>query len=196
MKTAGLRRLVVLALCGMPLSGYADAEGGAVGVTAGVAVKPAYVGSSHYAPQPVYDLDGRYVSAQWGTFRLGLIQGARWQLPVASPLGIALLLAYDAGRDERIRTLGGHNTQLIGMGDLDGALEAGAELSYQFAPLRAYIRGMLAVRSRDYGDEALGHTAYVEMGLDGEQALDAQWTVTGNLYATWANDGYHAGILA
>lgn len=195
MKSAILLSFFVVFSGAVSPMGYAQDEGASFHVAAGVATEPAYAGSSHYVAQPVYDAGGSYRNATWGTFELGVLQGARWQLPLSSPLGVALLMAYDAGRDERIRTLGGHNTQLRGMGDLGGALEAGAELSYQFAPARVYVKGMQALRSRDYGDEALGHTAYVDLGVDGEHALDAQWTLSSKFYATWANGGYQRGYF-
>jgi hypothetical protein len=135
-----------------------------------------------------------YQNASWGEFSAGS-EGARWQFPIAGPVGIALLLNYDAGRDEEIKTLRGRNTRLKGMGKLGGALEAGAELSYQLDPFRAYVKGMQATRKRSYGGEELGHTAYVESGLTGQYPLSEQLTLIGNLSTTWANSGYQRGYF-
>ncbi|MEL5428868.1 MipA/OmpV family protein [Serratia nevei] len=177
-----------------PLS-HADSDVASVTVGAGMAVAPAYEGSSHYAAQPVYDVVGRYHNADWGQFTLGLAHGARWQLPLSEPFGVALLLGYDHGRDERISTLGGHNNQLRGMSDLGGSLEAGLELSYQLAPFKVYVKGMQATRERHYGGESLGHTAYVDMGVKEDYAVSDQLTLSGNVYTTWANSGYERGYF-
>lgn len=174
---------------------HADDDVASLSVSAGMAVAPAYVGSSHYATQPLYDAQGNYHNDDWGDFSLGIIHGARWQLPLSEPFGVALLLGYDAGRDERISTLGGHNNQLRGMGDLGGSLEAGLELSYQLAPFTLYVKGMQATRERHYGGEDLKHTAYVDMGVKGDYALNAQWMFLGKVYATWANSGYEQGYF-
>lgn len=176
-----------------PLSHAASDFSGNVGL--GLAVAPAYEGSSHYVTQPVYELNGTYDSQDWGAFSLGLTEGARWQLPLSSPVGVAVLMDYDRGRDERIGTLGGHNNQLRGMGDLGGALEAGLELSYQLTPFKVYIKGMQATRERYYGGESLGHTAHVDMGVSGDYSVSDQLTLIGNMYTTWANDGYQRGYF-
>ena len=194
MKTI-MKRAVAVAAVGLfsPLSHAASDFSGSVGM--GIGVAPAYEGSSHYVAQPVYELNGAYDSKDWGAFSLGLTRGARWQLPLSSSVGVAVLMDYDRGRDERIGTLGGHNTQLRGMGDLGGALEAGLELSYQWAPVKIYVKGMQATRERYYGGESLGYTAHVDMGVSGDYPVTEQLTVIGNLYTTWANSGYQRGYF-
>lgn len=189
-----LAMTATLVLGALSLPGYAaDTVSANVGV--GIGVAPAYEGSAHYVAQPVYDLNGHYDSQDWGEFSLGLTQGARWQLPLSSPVGLAVLMDYDRGRDERIGTLGGHNTQLRGMGDLGGALEAGLELSYQLTPFKVYVKGLQATRERHYGGESLGYTAHVDMGVSGDYPITDQLTLTGNMYTTWANGGYQRGYF-
>lgn len=195
MKTGLIATTVTLAAVFFSPLSLAAQDGGTVKARMGVAVSPAYEGASQYAAEPVYDLAGEYRTTQWGTFSLGVIHGGRWQLPLSGPVGVALLMGYDRGRDERIRTLGGDNTHLMGMGDLGGSLEGGAELSYQFSAFRGYIKGMQAARSRQYGGDALGHTAHVDMGVDGHYPLSEQLTLSGNLFTTWANSGYMQGYF-
>ncbi|BEL87053.1 hypothetical protein SMQE32_37530 [Serratia marcescens] len=177
-----------------PLAGQAQDGEASLTLAGGLAVAPAYEGSSFYSIEPLYQVNAGYQNASWGEFSAGS-EGARWQFPIAGPVGIALLLNYDAGRDEEIKTLRGRNTRLKGMGKLGGALEAGAELSYQLDPFRAYVKGMQATRKRSYGGEELGHTAYVESGLTGQYPLSEQLTLIGNLSTTWANSGYQRGYF-
>ena len=121
MRLPRTRVALALALASLSPLGHAASDfSGNVGIGMGVA--PAYEGSSHYVAQPVYELNGAYDSQDWGAFSLGVTEGARWQLPLPSAVGVAVLMDYDRGRDERIGTLGGHNTQLRGMGDLGGSL--------------------------------------------------------------------------
>ncbi|MDU7806007.1 MAG: MipA/OmpV family protein, partial [Serratia marcescens] len=88
----------------------AQAQDGEASLTlaGGLAVAPAYEGSSFYSIEPLYQVNAGYQNASWGEFSAGS-EGARWQFPLAGPVGIALLLNYDAGRDEEIRTLRGRN---------------------------------------------------------------------------------------
>ncbi|MBH2766592.1 MipA/OmpV family protein [Serratia marcescens] len=160
---------------------------------AGLTEAPVYPGAGHYAAKPLYDVAGVYRTDAMGTFRAELIQGARWQLPIAGPFGVALLLGYDRGRDEDIRTLGGHDTTLRGMGNLGSTAQTGFELSYSFAPVRLYVKGLQAVRDRDYGGENLGYTAHLDVGGEGQYPLDAQWSLLTNAYLRWGDGGYERG---
>ena len=185
----------LVALSAFSPLGHADSEVASVTVGAGLEVAPAYQGASQYVAQPVYDVAGEYHSAGWGSFSLGMLHGARWDLPLPSPFGVALLMDYDDGRKERISALGSHDDTLRGMGDLGGSLEAGLELSYTLAPFTAYVKGLQATRARHYGGESLGHTATVDMGVREGYGLSDDLSFSGNLYATWANSGYVRGYF-
>ncbi|CAI1507758.1 MipA/OmpV family protein [Serratia proteamaculans] len=178
-----------------PLQGSAQ-EGGQASLTlsGGMAVAPLYQGASTYSAVPLYDMQASYDGAAWGDFGIGL-GGASWQLPLSGPFGIALLAGYDGGRDEKVKTLRGHNNRLKGMGDLDGAFEAGIELSYKLEPFRAYVRGMQATKARRYGDEDLGHTAYVDLGVAALYPLTDALSLSADLTTTWANSGYQRGYF-
>ncbi|MDK1711699.1 MipA/OmpV family protein [Serratia marcescens] len=187
---------LVLGAALSPVSQAALADWGTeVSVGAGLAVGPAYQGASHYVAQPVYDLEGHVKTDNWGAFTLGVVRGARWDLPLPSPFGVALLMDYDYGRKERISALGSHDDTLRGMGDLGGSLEAGLELSYQMNPVQVYVKGMSATRERHYGGENLGRTAYVDVGLKRDYEINDQVTLLGNVFATWANGGYQRGYF-
>lgn len=135
-----------------PLQGFTQDGGEAsLKLSGGMAVAPIYQGASSYSAEPLYDIEAGYAKSAWGDFSLGLSEGARWQLPLSGPFGIALLAGYDAGRDEEVKTLSGRNKRLKGMGDLKGAFEAGIELSYKFDAFHAYVKGMQATKTRRYG---------------------------------------------
>lgn len=188
MKSQLVSSSLTMALVLLPVLSHADTESH-LNLMGGVAVGPVYQGSSHYASHLQYDINGQIKTDNWGQFGLGLIDGARWDLP--TPFGLALLMKYDEGRDEKIRTLSRHDSSLKGMGNFGGALEVGVELSYQlFTPVDVYLRGMQATRQRHYGGENVGHTAYVDIGTRGELAFNEAFTLSGDLSATWANRGY------
>jgi outer membrane scaffolding protein for murein synthesis (MipA/OmpV family) len=186
---------VVALLAMFPLQGSTQ-EGGQASLTlsGGVAVAPLYQGASTYSALPLYDLQASYDGATWGDFSIGL-GGASWQLPLSGPFGIALLAGYDGGRDEQAKTWSGHNNRLKGMGDLGGAFEGGIELSYKLEPFRAYVRGMQATKARRYGDEDLGHTAYVDLGVAALYPLTDALSLSADLTTTWANSGYQRGYF-
>lgn len=188
---------IALTLGALSPAGHADSGDTAVKVRAGVAVAPVYPGALHYAALPLYDLSGTVRAGNLGTFSLGLIQGegARWQLPLAGPVGVALLLDYDRGRKENIKTLGGHDTTLRGMGDLDGAVEGGLELSYRLKPMRLYMKGMRALKERDYGGSDLGYTTYLDVGGEGKYLLNPKLSLTMNAYLRWGDSGYEQGYF-
>lgn len=195
-------RFIVLAtglLLGTALSSVSHAamvdRGTSVSVGTAFSIAPAYQGASRYVALPLYDLEGHLKTVNWGAFTLGIIHGARWDLPISSPLGIALLMDYDRGRKERIRSLGEHDDHLRGMDDLGGSLEAGLELSYQMNPLRVYVKGLEATRERHYGGENLGRTAYVDVGGERDYAINDRVTLQGDIFATWANGGYQRGYF-
>ncbi|AGP45862.1 MipA/OmpV family protein [Serratia plymuthica] len=192
--TLGYSAVTLLML--FPLQGFTQDDGEAsLKLSGGMAVAPVYQGASSYSAVPLYDIQAGYDKSAWGDFSLGLIDGARWQLPLSGPFGIALLAGYDDGRDEEVKTLSGRNKRLKGMGDLDGALEAGIELSYKFDPFHAFVKGMQATKARRYGDEDLGHTAYVDLGVAAVYSLSETLTLSSDLSTTWANSGYQRGYF-
>jgi outer membrane scaffolding protein for murein synthesis (MipA/OmpV family) len=192
--TLGYSAVTLLML--FPLQGFTQDDGEAsLKLSGGMAVAPVYQGASSYSAVPLYDIQAGYDKSAWGDFSLGLIDGARWQLPLSGPFGIALLAGYDDGRDEEVKTLSGRNKRLKGMGDLDGTLEAGIELSYKFDPFHAFVKGMQATKARRYGDEDLGHTAYVDLGVAAVYSLSEALTLSSDLSTTWANSGYQRGYF-
>lgn len=73
---------------------------------AGVVVSPLYEGSSRYAVFPSLVAKAVMPTENWGTFTAAFPEGLRWDLPNLSTFGVALLVGYDPGRKEKIRTLG------------------------------------------------------------------------------------------
>ena len=193
-KTLGYFAATLLML--FPLQGFTQDGGEAsLKLGGGMAVVPVYEGASSYSAEPLYDIAAGYDKSAWGDFSLGLHDGARWQLPLSGPFGIALLAGYDAGRDEEVKTLSGRNKRLKGMGDLKGAFETGIELSYKFDAFHAYVKGMQATKTRRYGGEDLGHTAYVDLGVAAVYPLSDALTLSTELSTTWANSGYQRGYF-
>lgn len=123
-----------------------------------------------------------------GTFTVSFPEGVRWDIPFGSSLGVALLGNYDPGRKESIRTItGGHNRHLMGMGDLGGTPVAGMEVSFNAAPVRVFVRGMQALRERNYGGHDIGRTSYVESGVDLTYSLSEELNMESGVFATWSD---------
>ncbi|CAI2536091.1 MltA-interacting protein MipA [Serratia proteamaculans] len=153
----------------------------------GVAVNPLYEGSSRYEAFPSLALKAVMPTAHWGTFTAAFPEGLRWDLPNMSAFGVALLVGYDPGRKEKIRTLGGNNSYLKGMGDLDSTALVGAEAYLNLSAGRLFVRGLQATSKRDYGDDDLGRTAYLEAGAANSLPLAANMTLDSALYGTWSD---------
>lgn len=153
----------------------------------GMVVSPLYEGSSRYGVFPLLVAKAVIPTQRWGTFTAAVPEGLRWDLPGASSFGLALLAGYDIGRKEKIRTLGGSNSHLKGMGDLDGTAMVGAEAYWRLSAGRLFVRGWQATRSRDYGGDDLGHTAYLEAGASGSWPLSSTVALDSALYGTWSD---------
>lgn len=153
----------------------------------GVAVNPLYEGSSRYEAFPSLALKAVIPTERWGTFTAAFPEGLRWDLPRRSAFGVALLAGYDPGRKEKIRTLGGNNDYLKGMGDLDSTGLVGAEAYLDLSAGRLFVRGMQATSKRDYGGNDLGRTAYLEAGAASSLPLAANLTLESALYGTWSD---------
>jgi outer membrane scaffolding protein for murein synthesis (MipA/OmpV family) len=54
---------------------------------------------------------------------------------------------------------------------------------------------MQATKARRYGDEDLGHTAYVDLGVAAVYSLSEALTLSSDLSTTWANSGYQRGYF-
>lgn len=153
----------------------------------GVAVNPLYEGSSRYEAFPSLALKAVMPTDHWGTFTAAFPEGLRWDLPNMSAFGVALLVGYDPGRNEKIRTLGGNNSYLKGMGDLDSTAMVGAEAYLNLSAGRLFVRGLQATSKRDYGGDDLGRTAYLEAGAANSLPLAANMTLDSALYGTWSD---------
>ena len=153
----------------------------------GVAVNPLYEGSSRYEAFPSLALKAVMPTDRWGTFTAAFPEGLRWDLPNMSAFGVALLVGYDPGRKEKIRTLGGNNSYLKGMGDLDSTALVGAEAYLNLSAGRLFVRGLQATSKRDYGGDDLGRTAYLEAGAANSLPLAANMTLDSALYGTWSD---------
>lgn len=165
----------------------ADAPKSSVSVGIDMTSAPLYEGSSSYSVLPLPAVEVIGVTDNWGIFTASLPEGLRWDLPVSDVFGVALLSHYDVGRKEKIRTLNGKNTRLKGMGNLDGTMMAGIELSVNYDPFKGFIRGFKAVSDRDYGGEDLGHTGYIEAGVGSVFPLTQTVSMEVETYATWAD---------
>ncbi|MGF6188994.1 MipA/OmpV family protein [Serratia sp. 2723] len=156
-------------------------------VGGGVAVNPLYEGSSRYEAFPSLALKAVIPTEHWGKFTAAFPEGLRWDLPNLSAFGVALLVGYDPGRKEKIRTLGGNNHYLRGMGDLDSTALVGAEAYLNLSAGRLFVRGLQATSKRDYGGNDLGRTAYLEAGVANSLPLAANMTLESALYGTWSD---------
>lgn len=177
------------AAAGTPVAAHAAAASPApsLSVGGGVAVNPLYEGSSRYEVFPVLALKAVMPTGHWGTFTAAFPEGLCWDLPNMSAFGIALLAGYDPGRKEKIRTLGGNNSYLKGMGDLDSTALVGAEAYLNLSAGRLFVRGLQATSKRDYGGDDLGRTAYLEAGAANSLPLAANMTLDSALYGTWSD---------
>lgn len=160
-------------------------------LSTGVLAAPLYTGSSHYVTSPLLRYNMMMYNEALGT--VAVSDGTlAWGLPLNSAWRIALLLGYDEGRDEIIKTGMIHRRKhddLKGMGDLKGTFTGGVRLSYSIDENEIYIMGSQAFRKRTYGGEALGRTLSIETGIEGRTPLTdkliAQWGVS----TTWYNQG-------
>ncbi|MEI7208182.1 MipA/OmpV family protein [Pectobacterium carotovorum] len=157
----------------------------------GVSAAPLYTGSSHYVVSPLLGYDMRMHDDALGT--IALSDGTLvWGLPMNSAWGIALLLGYDEGRDEIIKTGMIHrhkHNDLKGMGDLKGTLTRGIKLSYALDESEIYVIGSQAFKKREYGGEALGRTLSIEAGIEGHSLLTEKLTAQWGVSTTWYNQG-------
>lgn len=170
-----------------PLAAFARGASPSFSLGAGTMVAPVYDGSSSYTATLLPVLRAVAPTQDFGTFTAAFPEGLRWDLPVGDTLGVALLGNYDMGRKERIRTFSGHNTHLRGMGDLGGTAQAGLELSLNLEPYRLFVRGMQALRDRQYGGRDLGRTAYLDAGLGSEIPLGNDLTMDTETFVTWSD---------
>jgi outer membrane scaffolding protein for murein synthesis (MipA/OmpV family) len=148
---------------------------------------PVYEGADDYAALPLLMVKGSLPTARWGMFSGNLQDGLRWDLPSSSHLGMALLVGYDVGRKESLRILGGHNTRLMGMGDLDSTATVGGEVSWRLSSGRLFARGMQATNSRHYGGDDLGRTSNMQIGVASTHPLSPDVTLDTALYGTWGD---------
>lgn len=185
-----LHQLLLISTLATVLPAQADDANGtaSVKVGGGLAVGPLYEGSSRYAAFPSLKLKAVLPTQDWGTFTAAFPEGLRWDLPVLSPFGVALLIGYDQGRKERIHTLDGRDDYLKGMGNLDSTALVGAEVYWILPAGRLFVRGLQSSQSRNYGGEHLGRTAYLEAGVATDYALSSTLTLDSTLYGTWSNE--------
>lgn len=158
----------------------------------GAGAAPIYLGASNYSVSPVIGFAASAEFKRWGAFHANE-DGLFWHLPTNSPFGIALLVGYDEGRDESIRTLKGKNNDLKGMGDLEFSPEMGLAFSYQEGPYYIYLKGMTAVKKRNYGGEELGYTSRAELGGELSFALTETLSSTFSLSSTWGDRKFTQG---
>lgn len=156
-------------------------------VGAGLLVAPVYEGASAYTTTPLPLLKAQMPTEDWGTFTASFPEGLRWDLPLGDTFGAALLMGYDPGRKESIRTLSGHNHHLRGMGDLGGTGVAGLELSVNLEPYRIFVRGLQAMRERHYGGENLGRTVRGDLGVDMSLPLSDTLSFSTETFLTWSD---------
>lgn len=170
----------------------ASARGNAAffSIGTGISAGPVYEGSGDYAALPLLLVKGRLPTERWGTFSGSAEDGLRWDLPSSSSLGFALLAGYDIGRKERIRILGGHNSHLVGMGDLDSSPLVGGEASWRLSSGRLFVRGMQATNNRTYGGRDLNRTAFMNIGVASDLPVSDDLSLATSVYGTWGDSGY------
>ena len=98
---------------------------------AGLAITPTYLGDDSTQLTLLPDF-----RAEFGDrFSASLLTGIQYDLLSTSHWRAGPVLKYDFGRDELegnpLNLAGSDTTDLIGLGDIDGSLEAGAYLAYQ-----------------------------------------------------------------
>lgn len=166
-------------------SAHAQAEYN-LSTRAGVGMEPIYQGASKYTLTPIVGLDASVSTERWGMFSANET-GLAWLLPLNSPWGVALLAAYDGGRDEEIRTSSGKSHELKGMGNLKAAPEVGLALSYLNGPYHLYLKGLRTVKKRNYGGEELGFTSRVELGGEYSFVLTDTLSSSMSLASSWGD---------
>lgn len=188
------RKPVVLSVLFLAISGLMSVsalatEKSDLSVSIGIDMNtaPIYEGASAYSVIPLPAIEVVGVTDRWGIFTASFPDGLRWDLPTGNLFGIALLSHYDMGRKENIRTLNGKNKRLEGMGNLDGTLMAGLELSVNYGPFKGFVRGFKGLSDREYGGKDLGHTGYMEVGLNSLFPLTSTISMDVETFATWAN---------
>ena len=186
MTTAGFRpaarALTIggLMLAGLPGAAAAEepASDWEFRLGAGAMVKPDYEGSDDYeiAPLPMFA-----VSYKDRVFLEGPKLGANvinMNGPASGDyLRVGPLLNYRMGRDQD------DNDALRGLGDVDGAVEAGGFVEYG---IRGFSVGITALQ--DVSDGHGGLTIAFEGGY--RYRFDERWSVQTGVSATWADDSY------
>ncbi len=155
-------------------------------VRTGIAVAPVYQGAKTYSPAPIIGVEAGMHQQDWGALTASET-GLTWQLPIDKPFGVALVAGYDVGRDEEIRTWGGRDKTLKGMGDLNGAIEAGTQFSYDVEPYRFYLKALRALKKRKYGGEELSYTTHGNLGAEVTFPLPGHVTTVLSLISTWGD---------
>lgn len=149
-----------------------------IGLGAMAQFQPDYEGSDDYefAPLPFLMVNYRDL-----VFLDGPTLGANaftWQGPRREDkLQIGPLVRYEFGRDED------DSDDLRGMGDIDGAVELGAFVSYGSGP---WSTGLTVFR--DVSDSHDGLTA--ELSADHMLSLGPKLMLRSEISATWADDNY------
>lgn len=161
-----------------PFAAYSKPSAWAVTLGAGVAVRPTFEGSDRYFVSPVplvsinyndmISLDTSGLSAYWRTGGLQIGGG----------------LTYNLGRlqgSNSVFTPG--DERLYGLGDIPAAAGLRAFANYKLGPV---VLGATLTKYLAEGNNGLLIDALVEMPY----RLGERTTVTGRLFATWADQSY------
>lgn len=148
------KTILALSLLVLPAAAQAQSMPDGWSASAGAAViyAPAYVGSDTYQTSLVPDVSVKYRD----DFEASVYNGVRYNLVNQKGLKLGPIARYDFGRDEdgdSIFQVGGdddHN--LEGLGDVDGTLELGGFVSYDFLP---FLEGEAELRQGVGGHEGL-----------------------------------------
>ncbi|WP_369310820.1 MipA/OmpV family protein [Providencia rettgeri] len=184
-----MKKIVALMISILPYSSVLAGESTFV-VGAGGNIAPVYEGSKKYQFGPNLEAAYTYLSDDYGVFSLG-IEGAAWGIGLTDNLSFVSSLGYDYGRDEKIGLLGHKNSDLKGMGDLDGSLLVGAGLYYTLSDYEFYLMSDIATKNRHYGGRHIGRAVTVELGLNTNYKINDSWEMEYNLATVWGNKAYN-----
>ena len=179
-----LSAIVITLLC----SNLSTAKDIPIGI--GIGVASVYEGSDQYMVVP--DLVAEYAieTERLGVFAIGT-HGLTWKYPITDHVKVGLIGSYMQGRKQEIGIEGHKNKDLQGMGNLKGAVTAGAEVSYSLKDHIIYMNSMTALGGRDYGGVNVDNATRIELGVNSHYTINELWGLDYHLSTRYVNKNYN-----